>query len=179
MKEIFWKNLENTAIESAKLVKFSQFLWYYSSTIVTKSDTYTLIIYYDYNGLVKEFSIKENTQLIFTGSKNDNWLINGDTLSNSQHVNFINISLTPFTNTLPIMFMKNNHTEKEVFPMLFLDVVNHKFKILQQQYTLTDETVLYENLESNYTNTLIIDKDNLILEYPNAFTRIEKKSAEN
>lgn len=37
--------------------------------------------------------------------------------------------------------------------MLFIDVANHKFKIVQQQYTLMGDEVLYENLNSNYSNT--------------------------
>lgn len=75
--------------------------------------------------------------------------------------------------------MKNNKIKKEAFPMLFIDVANHKFKIVQQQYTLMGDEVLYENLNSNYSKTLTIDQDNLTLDYPNAFTRLKKESAEN
>ncbi|MEQ7219372.1 putative glycolipid-binding domain-containing protein [Vagococcus fluvialis] len=179
MKEIFWKNLEDGAVESAELVKFSQFLLSYSSIIETDSMTYTLMVYFTHQGVVREFEIKENEELIFIGRKNRNWWINGDSLSNSQNINFIDISLTPFTNTLPILFMKNNKIKKEAFPMLFIDVANHKFKIVQQQYTLMGDEVLYENLNSNYSNTLTIDQDNLTLDYPNVFTRLKKESAEN
>lgn len=180
MKDISWKNLENGAVESAELVKFSQFLLSYSSIIKTDYKIYTLMIYFTHQGVVREFEIKENEELIFIGRKNTNWWINGDSLSNSQDIDFIDISLTPFTNTLPIMFMKNNEIKNKAFSILFIDVVNHKFKILQQQYTLLgDNKVLYENLKSNYTNTLTTDSDNLTLDYPNVFTRLKKELAKN
>lgn len=41
------------------------------------------------------------------------------------------------------------------------------------------DEVLYKNLNSNYSNTLTIDQDNLALDYPNVFTRLKKESAEN
>ena len=57
MKEIFWKNLEDGAVESAELVKFSQFLLSYSSIIETDSTTYTLM----FISLIKE--LLENLKL--------------------------------------------------------------------------------------------------------------------
>ncbi|MFW7361912.1 hypothetical protein ACODHD_12270 [Vagococcus fluvialis] len=50
--------------------------------------------------------------------------------------------------------------------------------MVQQQYTLMGDEVLYENLNSNYSNTLTIDQDNLTLDYLNVFTRLKKESAE-
>ena len=167
-----WQNLETDAIEKATLTSFSHNLNHYSSVIKTTQTTFWITIFYNQQGIVKEFTIKDEDGLLFNGINQGNWLINGDFLETNEAIHFIDISLTPFTNKLPIDYLIYHEEQEIISPILFIDIENQKIAIYHQKYSIIEETVLYQNIETKYSNKLKIDSDHLVLDYPGVFKLI-------
>ena len=171
---MIWQNLETGALEKATLTSFSHNLNYYSSIIETTQTTFLITIFYNQQGIVKEFTIRDEDGLLFNGINQGSWIINGDFLETKEVIHFIDISLTPFTNKLPIDYLVYHEEQEIISPILFIDIENQKIAIYHQKYSIIEETVLYQNFETHYSNELTIDSNHLVLDYPGVFKRITK-----
>lgn len=85
----------------------------------------------------------------------------------------IDISATPFTNTLPIRRLRLQPGQVEPITVLFIHVPTLAIEPWDQQYTgLTDDTVRYESVGTDFRRELTIDGDGLVVDYPGLFTRV-------
>ena len=105
-----------------------------------------------------------------------------------QHCTDIDISLTPFTNTIPVRRLSLQPGQSADITVAYIDVpallkvssdqqLSTQIKAIKQRYTclsLYDNGGIYEyeNLSSGYTAELPVDSDGLVLDYPNAFRRV-------
>lgn len=91
----------------------------------------------------------------------------------------VDISLTPFTNTLPIRRLALQSGSQATLPMAYIEVPLLQVQVSQQRYTCLEVTPLgaryrFESLEhgvSSFTTELSVDRDGLVLEYPGLFRR--------
>lgn len=91
----------------------------------------------------------------------------------------VDISLTPFTNTLPIRRLALQPGSQATLPMAYIEVPIMQVPVTQQRYTCLEVTPLgaryrFESLEhgvSSFTAELPVDRDGLVLEYPGLFRR--------
>ncbi len=91
----------------------------------------------------------------------------------------VDISLTPFTNTLPIRRLALQPSSQATLPMAYIEVPQMQVQVTQQRYTCLEVTPLearyrFESLEhgvSSFTAELLVDRDGLVLEYPGLFRR--------
>ena len=172
MKSIEFFNIETGAIEKGNLI-LSESLIIYNSTIQSGETLFKIEVRINPDWSVNQFQILKNDVIILSGKKSKNlWHINQEILITDESIDFIDISITPFTNTLPINFMKESNRQKKTFPMLFLDVEKEQVKICHQAYSFHTDFILYENMETNYSNQLTVDEDGIVSKYPNAFKRI-------
>jgi hypothetical protein len=90
----------------------------------------------------------------------------------------IDITATPFTNTLPIRRLNLKPNESAVLKVLYIIVPEMKIERVKQQYTCLEildsggRIYKYESLDTNFSADLKVDSDGLVINYPDLFNRI-------
>jgi uncharacterized protein len=98
---------------------------------------------------------------------------NGTPLTAFNQCPYIDLSLTPFTNTLPIKKLKLKEGESAQIGVVYVDLLNRTTKPAQQRYTYLGKNVYkYESLDSGFTSLLTVDDHGFVLEYPGLWQRI-------
>jgi hypothetical protein len=90
----------------------------------------------------------------------------------------IDISYTPFTNTLPIRRLALTPGESADLLVAYITVPDLSIRPVQQRYTYLSRTdsgsiYRYEGLESNFTADLLVDEQGLVVDYPGIWKRAE------
>ncbi|XVH33664.1 putative glycolipid-binding domain-containing protein (plasmid) [Haloferacaceae archaeon DSL9] len=89
----------------------------------------------------------------------------------------IDISATPFSNTLPIRRLSLDIGESERISVAYISVPTLDVRAIPQRYTRLENAAggerryRYENLANGYSAELPVDEDGLVLDYPDAFDR--------
>jgi len=85
----------------------------------------------------------------------------------------IDISATPFTNTLPIRRLRLEPGQVEPIRVLFIHVPTLEIESWDQRYTgLATDRVRYESIGSDFMRELEIDEAGLVVDYPGLFRRV-------
>ncbi len=85
----------------------------------------------------------------------------------------IDISATPFTNTLPIRRLNLKPGQAEPIRVLYIHVPTLETEPWDQRYTgLEPHRVRYESIGSDFMRELEIDDDGLVVTYPGLFRRV-------
>jgi hypothetical protein len=89
----------------------------------------------------------------------------------------VDISVTPFTNTLPIRRLNLSHNQSAEISVTYIVVPELEVKPIKQRYTCLNRSpdgglYRYENLTSRYQADLIVDEDGLVIDYPNVWRRV-------
>jgi uncharacterized protein len=88
----------------------------------------------------------------------------------------VDLSMTPFTNTLPIRRLGLAQEESARLSVAYIQVGKTRPWAEPQRYTrlkspLGGELYRYESLDSGFTADLLMDADGLVLDYPGLFKR--------
>ncbi len=84
----------------------------------------------------------------------------------------IDISLTPFTNSLPINRLNLKIGEQQLVNILFVNVLEQQIKKVQQSYTrLSAFEYKYENVPNDFEAVITVDKSGFVVDYPGLFVR--------
>lgn len=89
----------------------------------------------------------------------------------------VDISATPFTNTLPIRRLNLAFGASANIAVVYLKVPEMTIQPVEQRYTYLEKTAntqtyLYDGLTSNFQAEIPVDQDGLVLDYPQLFRRI-------
>jgi uncharacterized protein len=89
----------------------------------------------------------------------------------------IDISVTPFTNTLPIRRLSLQPGQSTDLQVVYITVPTLEVSTMQQRYTClehrTDGSLYrYESLNSGFTRDLPVDAQGLVIDYPGIWKRI-------
>ncbi len=89
----------------------------------------------------------------------------------------IDISVTPFTNSLAINRLRLKPGQRAEIRTVYVKAPSLAIRPVEQRYTSVESTahggrVLYEGLFRNFRAELPVDGDGLVLDYPEAFRRI-------
>ncbi|MFO7274764.1 MAG: putative glycolipid-binding domain-containing protein [Bacillota bacterium] len=85
----------------------------------------------------------------------------------------VDISVTPFTNTLPIRRLQLAPGQSAEIRVAYIQVPELLVRPVRQRYTNTGGgRYRYEALETGFTTLLSVDDDGLVLEYPGCFRRV-------
>jgi hypothetical protein len=89
----------------------------------------------------------------------------------------VDLSMTPFTNTLAIRHMALKPGESRDLQVVAIDVPELTVAPAPQRYTCLDLSpsgglYRYEALTGSFTCELRVDADGLVLDYPEAFRRV-------
>ena len=92
----------------------------------------------------------------------------------------VDISATPFTNTLPIRRLALQPGSSAILNMVYIAIPQMQLKVAEQRYTCLEVTASggryrYESLANGvswFTAELAVDADGLVLDYPRLFRRV-------
>ena len=89
----------------------------------------------------------------------------------------VDISATPFTNTLPIRRLGLAPGQSAELQVVYVDVGEMRAWMEEQRYTRLkldsgEEFYKYESLDGGFTANLAVDTDGLVLDYPGLFRRV-------
>lgn len=85
----------------------------------------------------------------------------------------IDISVTPFTNTLPIRRLRLQVGESREILVVYVQLPGLTVTTDRQRYTCLEQGRLYryESLDSDFTRDIEVDGDGLVVTYPGLFRR--------
>jgi hypothetical protein len=86
----------------------------------------------------------------------------------------VDISVTPFTNTIPIRRLKLNRGEAKEILVVYVQLPGLKLSTDRQRYTCLEPNKLYryESLDSEFTRDIEVDANGLVVTYPGLFRRV-------
>ncbi|WNG32290.1 putative glycolipid-binding domain-containing protein [Archangium minus] len=88
----------------------------------------------------------------------------------------VDISASPFTNTLPIRRLGLAPDSSDDIVVVYLAVPELSVRRCRQRYTcLGPERYLFESLESGFRAELPVDSQGLVLDYPGLFRRLPSR----
>ena len=118
---------------------------------------------------------KEPVSLSLTKDRNNNWYDErGVLLRDLSGCNDVDISYTPFTNTLPInrLHLPVGATKEET--VVYVDIPTAKCTAVPQRYTnLGEGFYLYENLVTGFKSKIEIDEKGYVVDYPGIWGRVK------
>jgi uncharacterized protein len=104
----------------------------------------------------------------------------GEALSSLTGCLDVDISVTPFTNTLPIRRLSLQSGESAILSIAYISAPNLQLEVAEQRYTCLETTpsggrYRFESLEQGevvFTAELPVDQDGLVMDYPELFRRV-------
>lgn len=113
----------------------------------------------------------------FYGLKRDgngNWINGmGEAQPQFEGCSYIDISLTPFTNTLPINGLLLNNNESRDIDVVYIDVMEHEMHRDRQNYKrIAGFLFRFENDGGNFIAHIETNEDGYVTRYPNLFEMI-------
>jgi hypothetical protein len=85
----------------------------------------------------------------------------------------IDISFTPFTNTLPINRLQLTKGEGHDLRVLYIDIQQGVCKAVKQRYLNKGGKIYkYENEDSGFTSELLVDADGYVVDYPGIWQKV-------
>lgn len=118
---------------------------------------------------------KEN--IVLQSDKNGRWID-----QSAQHkIEFdgcidIDISVTPFTNTLPIKRLGDRLEKRTRLEVLYFNLSEWKIRKVEQYYTKINQNLFrYEGVFRNFEADLPVDDNQFVLSYPSLFERLYPK----
>jgi len=107
--------------------------------------------------------------------KDGRLLLNGKPSEDFQAIYDVDISLTPFTNTLPVNRLRLNDGDQRVIDVLYFDILEKQIKPVMQVYTrISAEHYIYENYDKSFKADITIDQQGLVTDYPGLFAMTDK-----
>lgn len=109
------------------------------------------------------------------------WTTNrGESLPLLKGCRYVDISATPFTNTLPIRRLALSPGSSAIIPMVYIEIPQLQIEVTEQRYTCLENNpfgsrYLFESLENGvswFKVELPVDKEGFILDYPELFRRV-------
>jgi uncharacterized protein len=180
MKTIIWKGIVYNSLEYFKLfrqeeifVAKSKIIGAYENKIY--SVEYSLGI--DNGWKIFSFDIEceiNNIKGKFNGERKDDiWKINETINPIYTDFDFVDISLTPFTNTLPIRNLNLTGGQEKEIDVIYVNVLDNYIKPVKQKYRKNlDKTYRYENVPNDFEAEISVDELGLVITYPSLFERV-------
>lgn len=183
--DIMWKAVSDVGLEHLFLQIDGDHI-IANSVILTMKENNPIRVFYkvccNLQWEVSEFSV----EIFHGGYKNisvkrdfhGNWRTDqGKLLENLKGCIDIDISATPFTNTIPINRLSLKPGECKEIKVVYVDIHNFSLTPVNQRYTCLEAKIntckyKYENLDSGFEAEFFVDKNGLVIDYPNLCERV-------
>ena len=181
--KVRWVNWNQDATENLVLTEKPEGI-FVKSTINNRGEKHFTIKYtlncepsWEVRNLYLELvETKEKIKLESDG--HGNWSNDSGVITKLHGAIDIDISATPFTNTLPIRRLKLGKKQRADILVVYVTIPELSIDIDQQRYTcLSKHTFLFEQINNNFSQKIEVDKDGLVVSYPGLFKRDYLKTA--
>jgi hypothetical protein len=179
IRNIIWKGLESDTMEFCRI---SLDEWInVKSCIVGCSDGVPLKVEYEVvlskGWIISDFTIKawlsnSEQSLHLRHNGNGKWFNNDKELKQLEGCLDIDISLTPFTNSLPVNRIKPALNHKTKIEVVYIDVLHFGATRECQYYTKLDDNTYRFHNDRDFTADIVLDESNLVVHYPGLFERL-------
>ncbi|WP_433631418.1 putative glycolipid-binding domain-containing protein [Halomicrococcus sp. NG-SE-24] len=122
---------------------------------------------------------RESKSISLRADREGNWTDGqGETVSRLNGCTDVDISVTPFTNTLPIRRLELDQSESTEIETVYISVPDLRVETASQKYICLDPLdedggrYRYESISSGFKAELPIDSDGLVIDYPELFDRV-------
>jgi hypothetical protein len=125
--------------------------------------------------LTLQAQFNNSNELLTLEKKEGEWLLNNKRIGELKNIFDIDISLTPFTNTLPINRLQLKHNQRRTIEVIHFDILKKETKPVKQIYTrLARHEYIFENYDKSFKANIKIDEEGLVVEYPKLFEMTAK-----
>ena len=180
MQEIVWKGIYYQSIEHCNIQfaddvievksdingRLNEIVYHINYLILLNRNWTTLR--FDISGHVSndKISIEANKE------PDDHWNVNGQYIDQSRTCIDIDLSLTPFTNTLPINRLGLSVGDQQIIDVLYIDLLEKSWKTVKQKYIrLSADEYKFENVPNDFESQIRVDENGLVENYPGLFER--------
>ncbi|EPY2274721.1 putative glycolipid-binding domain-containing protein [Clostridium sporogenes] len=183
--DVMWKKFSGVGLEHLFLSKDDENIKV-DSVILTMREDVPVHIFYniccDLDWKVRRFDIqifyKKYNNTVLRSDGNGNWTTECDELVEDLNGCIdIDISATPFTNTIPIRRLLLKAGESKEIKVVYVDIYNYNLRPVNQRYTCLNSNIngykyRYENLNNGFTAEFFVDKEGFVIDYPDLFKRV-------
>lgn len=123
-------------------------------------------------------SLVGDAELSLERDVDGNWTRDGERVADLAGCSEVDVSVTPFTNTLPVRRLRLAEGDAATIRVAYIDVPAMTVEPVEQRYTCVDPldrdggTFGYESLESGFRADLPVDAAGLVRDYPGVFERV-------
>lgn len=179
-KQYIWQSMAWTGLEILQIRKTKELT--VKSIIVGKSGentpfaiAYTITLTNNWH--VKSVVITSilEKKKVRLNHREDKWYDGaGSHLSAFDGIEYIDITLSPFTNTLPIRRLSFAADKRCKIDVIYIDLPNFSLRKVQQYYSkLSDHIYRYQDVEiADFVADITVDTNLLVVDYPGLFKRI-------
>jgi hypothetical protein len=101
-----------------------------------------------------------------------NWTSNDGNAEQFKGCIDVDLSLTPFTNTLPIKRLRLNQNQSKEIQVIYCNLLEEQIKPVRQKYICLSKTKYhYENIPNDFEATIEVDEEMFVVDYPSLFFR--------
>jgi hypothetical protein len=180
--QMIWSNLTSTGLEHFQLSSRNNEIIADGIVIGVDQDVAFRIRYEiicDIHWQVRKVTIaslgeaEQAICLVTDGS--GNWIHEkGEEISAFQGCLEVDISVTPFTNTLPIRRLRLHQGQSSEIKVVYIDIPGIQLSVKPQRYTCleikeNESKYKFESLDADFTAILTVDADKLVKDYPALF----------
>lgn len=178
---MFWEKQQTTGSEYLELSYQNQTIQVESTVLFLENDVPQRVIYrilLNKNWVVKHLYIMNHTlgkTLSLSTAGDGRWFNDdGDEIHILNGALDVDISCTPFTNSLPINRLKWTPDEPKLFEMVYISAQDLSVNKVKQMYTLKhhqEDNRTFHYRSATFESPVIVDKNGFVLEYPELFVR--------
>ena len=109
-------------------------------------------------------------RLDYASDGKGNWTDQGEPVPKLDGCLYIDLPLTPFTNSLPINRLHLQNGEEQQIRVIYIDLLEEKVSPLSQKYKkLGDNSYHYQNVPNDFEAVITTNEDGLVTDYPGLF----------
>lgn len=184
-REVIWSNLTDTSLEHLHLLCSNNEVFADGIVLGVSEDVAYRIRYQvhcDSEWRVRKVVVtwlNKNEQVInLTSDGLGNWTNQlGEAISAFEGCFDVDVSVTPFTNTLPIRRLNLNRGESAEIKVVYVTAPKMQLSIEHQRYYFVEQNEVgskykFESLGGEFTAIISVDTDSLVEDYPKLFKRV-------
>ena len=181
MQEIVWKGIYYHSIEHCNIQPANDFIEITSDISGGLNEIdyqINYLILLKRNWTTARFNISghishEKISIDAMKETNTGWNINGRYVDELRTCVDIDLSLTPFTNTLPINRLGLPVGDQQIIDVLYIDLLEKSWKAAQQKYIrLSANEYKFENVPNDFESRITVDENGLVVNYLGLFERV-------
>ena len=185
LRKVIWKNLSDTGLEHFYLRHGNDEITA-DGMVIGVEETVAFRVRYQIRcdagwhvrTVVVHF-LEENEQMLrFATDGLGNWTDHlGNLASELKGCFDVDITATPFTNTLPIRRLNLNAGESAEIKVVYFTIPEMPVSVEAQRYTCLERRITggkykFESLSDGFTAVITVDADGLVEDYPGIFKRV-------